>query len=65
MKINNVEKAIEGRGDGSTKKELMKLAEKDPMSHMELELNMALEQDTKKQKKSLKVPLMTGLGNTY
>ena len=25
MKINNVEKAIEGRGDGSTKKELMKL----------------------------------------
>ena len=42
MKINNVEKAIEGRGDGSTKKELMKLAEKDPMSHIELELNMAL-----------------------
>ena len=44
MKLPNVEKAMEGKGDGSTAKELMKLAEKDPMSHMELELNMALEQ---------------------
>ena len=34
MKLPNVEKAMEGKGDGSTAKELMKLAEKDPMSHM-------------------------------
>ena len=38
MKIPNVEKAIEGRSDGSTAKELMKLAEKDPMTNIELEL---------------------------
>jgi len=44
MKLPNVERPLEAKGDGSTAKELMKLAEKDPMSHMELELNMALEQ---------------------
>jgi hypothetical protein len=43
MKINNVEKALEGRSDGSTAKELMKLAEKDPMHHIELELSDALQ----------------------
>lgn len=42
MKIPNVEKALEGRSDGSTAKELMKLAEKDPMHHIELELSDAL-----------------------
>jgi hypothetical protein len=62
MKLPNVEKAMEGKGDGSTAKELMKLAEKDPMSHMELELNMALEQRYQEEKKkALKVPLMSGL----
>lgn len=43
MKINNVEKAMEGRSDGSTAKELMKLAEKDPLTNIELELMNALE----------------------
>jgi hypothetical protein len=43
MKIPNVEKAMEGRSDGSTAKELMKLAEKDPMTNIELELMNALE----------------------
>ncbi len=43
MKINNVEKAMEGRSDGSTAKEIMKLAEKDPVHHIELELTNALE----------------------
>ena len=43
MKIPNVEKALEGRSDGSTAKELMKLAEKDPMHHIELELSDALQ----------------------
>ncbi len=43
MKINNVEKAMEGRSDGSTAKEIMKLAEaNDPMHHIELELSNAL-----------------------
>jgi hypothetical protein len=43
MKIPNVEKAMEGRSDGSTAKELMKLAEKDPLTNIELELMNALE----------------------
>ncbi|MCH1613210.1 MAG: hypothetical protein L7S72_07930 [Flavobacteriales bacterium] len=43
MKINNVEKAMEGRSDGSTAKEIMKLAEKDPVHHIELELSNAIE----------------------
>lgn len=43
MKINNVEKAMEGRSDGSTAKELIKLAEKDPLTNIELELMNALE----------------------
>jgi hypothetical protein len=48
MKIPNIEKAMPGTSDGSTAKELMKLgekekerkqlAEKDPMTHMDLEL---------------------------
>ena len=43
MKINNVEKAMEGKGDGSTARILNKLAEaKDPMYHIELELSNAL-----------------------
>ena len=43
MKINNVEKAMEARSDGSTAKEIMKLAEaNDPMHHIELELSNAL-----------------------
>ncbi len=42
MKINNVEKAMEGRSDGSTAKEIMKLAEKDPVHHIELELTNAI-----------------------
>ena len=43
MKINNVEKAMEGRSDGSTAKKLMELADKDPVHHIELELTNALE----------------------
>ena len=43
MKINNVEKAMEGKGDGSTARILNKLAEaNDPMHHIELELSNAL-----------------------
>ncbi len=50
MKINNVEKAMPGTSDGSTAEEIKKLgistgkeikkltAEKDPMTHMDLEL---------------------------
>ena len=46
MKINNVEKRLEGKSDGSTARLLNKLAEaknikvaeKDPMTHMDLEL---------------------------
>jgi hypothetical protein len=46
MKINNVEKRLEGRSDGSTARILNKLAEaknikvaeKDPMTHTDLEL---------------------------
>ena len=46
MKINNVEKRLEGRSDGSTSRILNKLAEaknikvaeKDPMTHTDLEL---------------------------
>ena len=44
MKINNVEKAMEGKGDGSTARILNKLAAaKDPVHHIELELSNALE----------------------
>ena len=42
MKINNVEKAMEGRSDGSTAKKLMELADKDPVHHIELELTNAI-----------------------
>ena len=48
MKIPNIEKAMPGTSDGSTAKELMKLgekekerqqlADKDPMTHMDLEM---------------------------
>ena len=45
MKINNVEKKLEGRSDGSTARILNKLAEaKDPMHHIELELSSTLKQ---------------------
>jgi len=44
MKINNVEKRLEGKSDGSTAKALMQLAEKDPMHHIELELSNSLKQ---------------------
>jgi hypothetical protein len=37
MKIPNVEKRLEGKSDGSTAKEIMKLAEKDPLQHIDLE----------------------------
>jgi hypothetical protein len=44
MKIDMVEKRLEGKGDGSTARILNKLAEaKDPMHHIELELSSALE----------------------
>ena len=43
MKTNNIEKRLEGRSDGSTAKELIKLAEKDPVHHIDLELSSALE----------------------
>ena len=43
MKIDMVEKRLEGTSDGSTAKELKKLAEKDPMINIELELMNALE----------------------
>ena len=44
MKINNVEKRLEGKSDGSNAKALMQLAEKDPMHHIELELSNSLKQ---------------------
>src|SRR5210317_1318494 len=43
MRTNNIEKRLEGRADGSTAKELIKLAEKDPVHHIDLELSSALE----------------------
>jgi len=43
MKIDMTDKRLEGSSDGSTAKELMKLAEKDPMTNIELELMNALE----------------------
>ena len=43
MKIDMVEKRLEGTSDGSTAKELMKLAEKDPMTNIELELMNSIE----------------------
>ena len=44
MKIDMVEKRLEGKGDGSTARMLNKLAEaKDPMHRIELELSSALE----------------------
>ena len=53
MKINNVEKAMEGRSDGSTAKEIMKLAEaNDPMHHIELELSNALKRAYEEAKKN-------------
>ena len=55
MKIPNVGKAMEGRSDGSTAKELMKLgekekekkqlADKDPMTHMDLEMMNNIERN--------------------
>ena len=53
MKIPNVEKAMEGRSDGSTAKELMKLAEKDPMTNIELELMNALERAFEEAKENV------------
>ena len=53
MKINNVEKAMEGKGDGSTARILNKLAEaKDPMHHIELELSNALKRAYEEAKKN-------------
>tara|TARA_R100001440_G_scaffold74320_1_gene99687 strand:+ start:596 stop:1042 length:447 start_codon:yes stop_codon:yes gene_type:complete len=46
-KGGNVEKAMEGRSDGSTAKELKKLAEKDPMTHIDLELMNNIERNYK------------------
>ena len=42
MKINNIEKRLEGRGDGETARELIKYAEKDPLHNIELELTNSL-----------------------
>jgi len=43
MKIDMVEKRLEGTSDGSTAKELKKLAEKDPMINIDLELMNSIE----------------------
>jgi len=55
MKIPNIEKAMPGTSDGSTAKELMKLgekekekkqlADKDPMTHMDLEMMNNIERN--------------------
>ena len=52
MAINrdNVDKRLEGRSDNSTKAELMKLAEKDPMHHIDLELSAELDRLFKEAK---------------
>ena len=58
MKINNVEKAMPGTSDGSTAeeikklgistgKEIKKLADKDPLTHIDLELMGNIERDFK------------------
>ena len=54
MPVNNVEKRMEGKGNPKE----MKVADADPMTHIELELmdNMRF---LKKQKKVSKVPLKT------
>jgi hypothetical protein len=40
--INSVDKRLEGKGDLSETKELKKLAEKDPMTHIDLEFSAEL-----------------------
>ena len=51
MRTNNIEKRLEGRSDGSTAKELIKLAEKDPVHHIDLELSVHLKEHMKRRNK--------------
>ena len=49
--MNNIDKALEGRGDLSEKDSLLKLAEKDPFHNIELELTAAIEEAYEEAKK--------------
>jgi hypothetical protein len=46
-KGGNVERPLEGKGDGTATKEIKQYAEKDPMTHMDLELMGNIERDYK------------------
>ena len=48
--LNSVSKRLEGKGDLSEAKELKKLAEKDPMTHIDLELSAELDRLFKEAK---------------
>ena len=56
MPVNNVEKRMEGKGNPKE----MKVADADPMTHIELELMDNMKRVLKKQKKKVsKVPSKT------
>ena len=61
MKIQNIEKRMEGRGDGKVKEELMKLASETPEEEAEMMLDMEVLQLFKEWKKKTKVVLMNFL----
>ena len=46
-KGGNVEKAMEGRGDGTATKEIKQYADKDPMTHIDLEMMGNIERNYK------------------
>ena len=46
-KGGNVERPLEGKGDGTATKEIKQYAEKDPLTHMDLELMGNIERDYK------------------
>ena len=47
---DNVDKRLEGKSDGSTKAKLMKMADADPMHHIDLELSAELDRLFKEAK---------------
>ena len=61
MKIQNIEKRMEGRGDGKVKEELMKLASETPEEEAQMMLDMEVLQLFKEWKKKTKVVLMNFL----
>ena len=54
MKIQNIEKIMEGRGDGKVKEELMKLASETPEEEAQMMLDMEILQLFKEWKEKNK-----------